>query len=103
MRKLLIAAAAVTASVLSLNGPASLAIGPEQGGQQEAGKEGTKVTGTVTKVDQATGEITIDDQTYQLLLGAGAGLEPQVGAKVTAYYEERGGKKTITKMGQAEK
>jgi hypothetical protein len=55
------------------------------------------------KVDQSTGEITIDDQTYQLLLGAGAGLEPQVGAKVTAYYEERDGKKTITRIGQPEK
>ena len=103
MCKLLIAAAGLAAGVLSLNGPASLAIGPEKGGQQTAGNEGTKVTGTVMKVDQDTGEITIDDQTYQLLLGAGAGLQPQVGAKVTAYYQEKGGKKTITRIGQPEK
>jgi hypothetical protein len=30
-------------------------------------------------------------------------LEPQVGTKVTAYYEEKDGKKTITRIGQAEK
>jgi hypothetical protein len=91
------------ALALSLNLPAAVAIGPDKGGQETAGNEGTKVTGTVMKVDQSTGEITIDDQTYQLLLGAGAGLEPQVGAKVTAYYEERDGKKTITRIGQPEK
>jgi hypothetical protein len=100
MKKLPIVA---TALALSLNVPAALAIGPDKGGQQEAGNEGTKVTGTVMKVDQNAGQITIDDQTYQLLLGAGAGLEPQVGTKVTAYYEDKGGKKTITKIGQAEK
>jgi hypothetical protein len=102
MRKLLLVAAALAAGVLSLNG-AVLAIGPEKGGQQTAGNEGTKVTGTVMKVDSNTGEITIDDQTYQMLMGAGAGLEPEVGAKVTAYYQERDGKKTITRIGQAEK
>jgi Cu/Ag efflux protein CusF len=102
MRKFLLVAAALAAGVLSLNGPA-LAIGPEKGGQQTAGNEGTKVTGTVMKVDSNTGEITIDDQTYQMVMGAGAGLEPQVGAKVTAFYEERDGKKTITRIGQAEK
>ena len=96
--------AAAAALALTLNVPVSLAIGPEQGGQQQtAAAEGTKVTGTVMKVDQNKGEITIDDQTYQLLLGAGAGLEPQVGTKVTAYYKEKDGKKTITSSGQAEK
>jgi hypothetical protein len=78
------------ALALSLNLPAAVAIGPDKGGQETAGNEGTKVTGTVMKVDQSTGEITIDDQTYQLLLGAGAGLEPQVGAKVTALLRGEG-------------
>jgi hypothetical protein len=102
MRKLLILSAALAAGALSL--PAVAAQQPEQTStsQQTAANEGQKVTGTVTNVDQNKQEITIDGQKYQLLLGAGAGLEPQVGAKVTAYYEERNGQKTITRIGQAE-
>jgi Cu/Ag efflux protein CusF len=83
-------------------GAAAQAGQQNSGNQQTAADEGNKVTGTVTNVDQNKQEITIDDQTYQMLLGAGAGLEPQVGAKVTAYYEDRNGKKTITRIGQAE-
>jgi hypothetical protein len=104
MRKLLIAAGALAAGVLSLNVPVSLAIGPETGGQQTAANEGMKVTGTVMEVNQDSGEITIGDQTFVMPKeSGGASMMPQVGADVTVYYEEKDGKKTVTRIGQAEK
>jgi hypothetical protein len=95
--------AAAAALALTLNVPVSLAIGPEQGGQQQtAATEGTKVTGTVMKVNEDKEEITIDDQTY-VMAEKHVAMMPQVGAKVTIFYEEKDGKKTITSIGQAEK
>jgi hypothetical protein len=34
--------------------------------------------------------------------GGGASLFPQVGAEVTVFYEEQGGKNVITRIGQAQ-
>ena len=100
MRKLLILSAALAAGALSLPAVAAQQSEQTSTSQQTAANEGEKVTGTVTNVDQNKQEITIDGQKYKLLLGAGAGLEPQVGSKVTAYYEEKNGQKTITRIGQ---
>jgi hypothetical protein len=55
------------------------------------------------KIDQSRQEITIGDQTYHMQLGAGAGLAPQVGTRVTAYYKQVGGQRIITRIGQTEK
>jgi hypothetical protein len=100
MRKLLILSAALAAGALSLPAVAAQQSGQTSTSQQTAANEGQKVTGTVTNVDQNKQEITIDGQKYTLMLGAGAGIQPEVGTKVTAYYEERDGKKTITRIGQ---
>lgn len=101
MRKLPIVTAALVAGALSLHGPSALAIGPDKGGQEVAG-EGTKVTGTVMEVDQDKGEIKINDQTF-VMPPSNDAMMPQVGSKITITYEERDGKNTITKIGQAEK
>jgi hypothetical protein len=70
--------------------------------QQGAGQEeGTKVSGIVTAADTQTQEITIDGETYVMPKeGGGASLFPQTGAEVTLYYEEQGGQKVITRIGQ---
>jgi hypothetical protein len=72
--------------------------------QQGAGQEeDTKVTGIVTAADSQTHEITIDGESYVMPEeGGGASLFPQTGAEVTLYYEEQGGEKVITRIGQAQ-
>ena len=35
-------------------------------------------------------------------MGGGAAVMPQVGSKVTLYYEEKNGQKTVTRIGQAQ-
>jgi hypothetical protein len=62
-----------------------------------------KVTGMVAEADQETKEITIGDKTFVMPEeGGGASLFPQVGAEVTVFYEEQGGKNVITRIGQAQ-
>jgi hypothetical protein len=57
-----------------------------------------KVTGVVTKADEQKGELTIGDKTFVLFNE----VFPQVGGKVTAFYEIRDGKNVITRIGQAQ-
>jgi hypothetical protein len=58
----------------------------------------TEVTGIVTRADEQAGKIVINGETY-ILQGAEASL-PRAGSTVTLSYEERGGQKVITKIGQ---
>ena len=60
---------------------------------------GTEVTGIVTQADKQARSIVIDDQTY-VLEGAEVTL-PDAGDKLTLSYQERGGQRIITKIGQA--
>jgi hypothetical protein len=60
---------------------------------------GTEVTGVVTQADRQAGWIVVDGQTY--VLEGGEVSLPAVGSKITLSYRESGGKKMITKLGQA--
>jgi hypothetical protein len=112
MRKITLVAAALAAGALTLPYAAAQDVqhppGEEQEGtdsqqaQQEATDEMT-VTGMVTGADQETKEITIGDKTFVMPEeGGGASVFPQVGAEVTVFYEEQGGKNVITRIGQAQ-
>jgi hypothetical protein len=59
----------------------------------------TEVTGIVTRADEQAGKIVINGETY-ILQGAEVSL-PKAGNKITLSYQERGGQKVITKIGQA--
>jgi len=116
MRKSMLFAAVLTASALGMHAAAQqvqLKGTAEEGTdstaqqvqqQQGAGQEeGTKVTGTVTAADTRTHEITIEGETYVMPEeSGGASLFPQTGAEITLYYEEQGGQKVITRIGQAQ-
>jgi hypothetical protein len=96
MRKLMLIAAALAAGALGLNEAAA-----QQAEQQVV--EGMKVTGMVTDADQEKNEIKIGDKTFVMPDSAGgAAMWPQVGAEVTVFYEEQGGKNVITRIGQAQ-
>jgi hypothetical protein len=75
-----------------------------QGQQGQPGattSSGTEVTGVVTSADEQTHEIVIDGQTYLMPEeGGGAALMPAEGDEVTLFYEEQGGRKVITRIGQ---
>jgi hypothetical protein len=60
-----------------------------------------KVTGTVRKIDDHTGRFVIDGQTFVRRRSGPLALEPQVGHKVTLFYEGRNGQKVVTRIGQA--
>jgi len=63
---------------------------------------GTEVTGIVTQADQQARWIVVDGQTYTFPeTGGGDVGMPAAGEKVTLSYKESGGKKVITKLGQA--
>ena len=101
MRKLMLIGAALAVGAFGLN--QSLAQQVQQQGDEQAAEEGMKVTGMVTEADQQTNEITIDDQKFVMPDAAGgASMWPQVGAEITVFYEEQGGQKVITRIGQAE-
>ena len=68
-----------------------------------AESEVSEVTGTVQQVDEQTGRIVIDGQTFVMKQSGPLALEPQVGSKVTLFYEERNGQKVITRIGQSER
>lgn len=91
MREFMLLAAALATGAISLN---------QAFAQQD--QEDMKVTGMVTEADKQTNEITIDDQKFILPDQAGVALWPQVGAEVTAFYEEQGDQKIITRIGQAQ-
>jgi hypothetical protein len=102
MRKLLIIAAALAAGTLSLTAGAAQQSAQTSANQQMAANEGTKVTGTVTEADKDKQQITVDGQTYRMEMGGGAALWPSVGDKITLYYQDRNGEKTVTRIGQAD-
>jgi hypothetical protein len=64
--------------------------------------EASKVTGTVEQVDKQTGRIVIDGQSFDMQQSGPLALTPQVGQKVTVFYEERNGQKVVTRIGQGE-
>ena len=85
--------------------PTLAELGVEGGDERRAGAataaSGTEVTGIVTSVDEQTGEIVIDGQTYVMPEeGGGAALLPAEGDEVTLFYREEGGRKVITRIGQ---
>jgi hypothetical protein len=74
---------------------------------QQQNSSGKEVTGTVTTVDKQAGQIVVDGQTYQLSQGGGAGggaatMMPAAGDKISFFYKDEGGKKVITRIGQAQ-
>ena len=58
-----------------------------------------EVTGIVTRADEQAGQIVINGETY-IFKGGEVSL-PRAGSTVTVSYQERGGQKVITKIGQA--
>ena len=66
-----------------------------------AASEGTEVMGRVEKFDQRSGRVVIDGETFIMEPSGPLALTPQVGHKVTLFYEERGGRKVITRIGQS--
>jgi hypothetical protein len=74
-----------------------------QQGQAPAGTSGgTEVTGIVTQADKQAGWIVVDGQTYTLSQeGGGEVTLPAAGQKITFSYQERGGQRVITRIGQA--
>jgi lipopolysaccharide export system protein LptA len=67
-----------------------------------AASQANKVTGTVQQVDEQTGRIVIDGQTFVMQQSGPLALTPEVGHKVTLFYEERNGRKVITRIGQSQ-
>ena len=96
MRKFLLMTAALATGALAQIGTTA------QAAQQTAANEDMKATGMVTKVDQDKHQIKVGDQTFMMPMGGGAAVMPQVGSKVTLYYEEKNGQKTVTRIGQAQ-
>lgn len=66
--------------------------------QQSSGKE---VTGTVSQVDKENRQFIVDGQTYTVEQAGGADMMPQAGNKVRFSFEDKGGKKVVTRIGQA--
>jgi hypothetical protein len=101
-RIMLIAAALFAGAVGSSQTAAAQDVKPKVAatGEKQAAAEEMKVTGVVTKADEQTGQITVGDKT--LVMEGGEGEFPQVGGKVTAFYEIRDGKNVITRIGQAQ-
>ena len=97
------------------NGDARVAFGrsvgadahPVRGDDGTADSSGKEVTGTVSQVDKQNRQIVVDGQTYQLSQGGGAGggaatMMPAAGDKISFFYKDEGGKKVITRIGQAQ-
>jgi Cu/Ag efflux protein CusF len=70
-------------------------------GMALAASEANMVTGTVQKVDHRSGRVVIDGQTFVMKESGPLALVPQVGHKVTLFFDERNGQKVITRIGQA--
>ena len=86
-----------------LAGALALALGAMATGPLPAmaADEGQKVTGTVSSVDQETGKVVIDGETYMMDKQAGTVMMPAAGDKVSLTYRDEGGKKVVTRIGQA--
>ena len=91
MRKIMLVAAALAAGAVGINQLV-----------EQAAAEEMKVTGKVTEADQQTKQITVGDKTFDMSDQAGTAMFPQVGAKVTLFYEEQDGKNVVTRIGQAQ-
>jgi Cu/Ag efflux protein CusF len=63
--------------------------------------EGTMVTGTVTSADQESGKVVINGETYMMDKQAGTVMMPAAGDKVSLTFRDEGGKKVVTRIGQA--
>jgi hypothetical protein len=96
MRRLMLIAAALIIGGLGWHGATAQQAPKEQGTAEEM-----KVTGTVTEADEETREITIEGQKYVMDEHGGAALFPQAGDEITLFYEEKGERKVITRIGQA--
>jgi hypothetical protein len=59
-----------------------------------------EVTGTVQKVDKVS-RVVIDGQTFVMKASGPLALVPQVGHKVSLFFDERNGENVITRIGQA--
>lgn len=66
-----------------------------------AAGQGSMVTGTVTSADSESGKIVVNGETYVMDKQAGTAMMPASGDKVSLTYEERGGEKVVTRIGQA--
>jgi Cu/Ag efflux protein CusF len=66
-----------------------------------AASEANMVTGVVQKVDPQSGRVVIDGQSFIMKDSGPLALVPQVGHKVTLFFDERNGQKVITRLGQA--
>jgi hypothetical protein len=66
-----------------------------------AAGEGMSVTGTVTEADSESGKFKLNGETYSMAKQGGTSMMPQSGDKVTLTYEDRGGDKVVTRIGQA--
>jgi hypothetical protein len=66
-----------------------------------AASEANMVTGMVQKVDQRSGRVVIDGQTFIMNESGPLALVPQVGHKVALFFDDRNGQKVITRIGQA--
>jgi hypothetical protein len=91
MRKLMHMSAAFVAGTLSLQGASA---------QQQDPNAGMEATGTVTEADEDMKQITVGDETFFMPEQAGTVVFPQVGDKVTLFYEQKGDRKVITRIGQ---
>jgi hypothetical protein len=60
-----------------------------------------EVTGTVQKVDKVSGRVVIAGQTFVMKASGPLALVPQVGHKVSLFFDERNGENVITRIGQA--
>jgi Cu/Ag efflux protein CusF len=67
-----------------------------------ASAEEMKVTGKVTEADQESKQITVGDKTFDMSDQAGTAMFPKVGAEVTLFYEEQGGKNVVTRIDNAQ-
>jgi len=62
--------------------------------------DGTKVTGVVKEVDKNGGRLVVNDETYMLPPSGGTFVVPDKGDEITFFYEDRGGQKVVTRIGQ---
>lgn len=84
-----------------LAGISALMIGLSGVAGAQQGDSGKEVTGIVSQVDKENRAFVVDGQTYTVEQAGGADMMPQAGNKIKFSYDERGGKKVVTRIGQA--
>ena len=95
MRKIMLIAGALSAGAIGITQIAvAQDVNPKKAAteQKQAAAEAMKATGTVTKADEQSKEITIGDKKFVMSDQAGTYMFPQVGAEVTVFYEEQAAK-----------